>query len=75
MTDLKQLKKMFDRITWPYNSIHNSVYIEFDEDEQEQSMLQTYESIKEELDNLYSACNDLEIFLNKKIDQLESEVS
>ena len=35
MTNYKQVQKLFERITLPYNSIHNSIYIEFDEDEQE----------------------------------------
>lgn len=74
MTDYKQVQKLFERITWPYNSIHNSIYIEFDEDEQEKSMLKTLESIKERLNDLNSACYDLEILLDKKIEQLENEV-
>ena len=75
MTINKQVQKLFERITWPYNSIHNSIYIEFDEDEQEKSTLKTLESIKERLNDLNSACYDLEILLDKKIEQLENEVS
>jgi hypothetical protein len=75
MTTNKQVQKLFEAITWPYNSIHNAILIEFDEDEQEKSMLQTLESIKERLDDLNSACYNLEIFLDKKITQLENEVS
>jgi hypothetical protein len=74
MTTNKQLQKLFERITWPYNSIHNAILIEFDEDEQEQNMLKTLESIKERLNDLNSACYDLEILLDKKIEQLENEV-
>ena len=74
MTNYKQVQKLFERITLPYNSIHNSIYIEFDEDEQEKSMLKTLESIKERLNDLNSACYDLEILLDKKIEQLENEV-
>ena len=37
-------------------------------------MLKTLESIKERLNDLNSACYDLEILLDKKIEQLENEV-
>jgi len=74
MTKTKQVQKLFESITWPYNSIHNSILIDFDEDDAVDTKLLVLRDIKEQLDSLYQAYDKLDDFINSEIEQTEHEL-
>ena len=87
MSDVKKIKRLFENVTWSYNSIKNSIMLDFDDnqsmsndldlpedlilEEKQKIMLNKLCELKSQLDDLYHAYSSLDEYITSEIDKLE----